>query len=142
MKTYQPSQKDIKRDWHLFDAKDKILGRMATEVAVLLMGKHKATYANHIDSGDYVVVINAGKINLTGKKALQKRYFGHSGYPGGFKEVAFEKLMKEQPEKVIQHAVSGMLPDNRLKSGRMVRLKIFTDEKHPYEDKFRKESSS
>jgi large subunit ribosomal protein L13 len=134
-KTYQPKPKEIKRDWYLVDAKDKILGRMASKIASLLVGKNKPGYAYHLDTGDYVVVVNAKKVRVTGRKAKQKTYRKHSGYPGGFKEVKFEKLIEEQPEKVIQFAVSGMLPDNRLKRGRINRLKIFADAKHPYEDK-------
>jgi len=137
MKTFQPTQKDIKRSWHFVDADGKILGRMATQIAIFLMGKHKPTYSDHMDSGDYVVVVNARNIKLTGKKALQKKYFGHSGYPGGFREISFEKMNTEQPERVIEHAVAGMLPDNRLRRDRMVRLKVFADSKHSYEDKFK-----
>ena len=140
MKTYQPKAKDVKRNWHLIDAKDQVLGRLSTQVARLLMGKHKATYSNHMDMGDYVVIINASQVVLTGNKTKQKLYRSHSGYPGGFKEVSFEKMINEQPEKVILHAVSGMLPDNRLKSKRMVRLKVFADLNHPYEDKFKVKS--
>jgi len=135
-KTYQPKVKEMKRAWHLIDAKGQILGRLATKVATLLIGKHKADYSAHLDSGDYVVVINAEKIELTGKKALQKKYYSHSGYPGGFKEVSFEKLFSQKPERVIEHAVSGMLPDNRLKRSRMQRLKVFTKEQNPYRAKF------
>lgn len=138
MKTYQPRAKDIKRDWHLIDAKGKVLGRVATEIARFLIGKHKPNYSNHLDSGDFVVVINAKAVELTGKKKEQKVYYGHSGYPGGFKEVSFAKLNSEQPQKVIVHAVAGMLPDNRLKKNRLVRLKVFADEAHPYKDKFAK----
>lgn len=137
MKTYQPKQKDIVRSWHLVDAKDEVLGRMATRVAILLMGKHKPTYANHLDMGDYVVVINAKKIELTGRKEDQKVYRSHSGYPGGFKEIKYSKLISERPEKVIELAVSRMLPKNRLQSERMKRLKVFAEAKHPFEDKFK-----
>ncbi|KKQ51932.1 50S ribosomal protein L13 [Candidatus Woesebacteria bacterium RIFCSPHIGHO2_01_FULL_39_17] len=137
MKTYQPKAKDVKRGWHLVDAKDAVLGRLSTQVAIFLMGKHKPTYSNHMDMGDYVVVINASRIELTGKKPKQKVYRSHSGYPGGFKEVKFEKMIKEQPEKVIEHAVSGMLPDNRLKSDRIRRLKIFAGGEHPYVEKIK-----
>lgn len=136
-KTYQPKAKEVKRQWHLVDVKGKILGRISTEIAKLLTGKHKPTYSNHMDMGDNVVVINASYVELTGKKKLQKKYFRHSGYPGGFKEISFEKMLSEQPAKVIEHAVSGMLPDNRLKSKRMGRLKVFVDEKHSYGDKFK-----
>lgn len=124
MKTYQPKQKEIKRGRHLIDAKNKILGRMATEVAGLLMGKHKANYSAHLDSGDFVEVINAEKVELTGRKKQQKLYRRHSGYPGGFKEIKFAQMLKEHPERIIEHAVSGMLPDNRLKKDRLARLKV------------------
>jgi len=133
MKTYQPKDKDVKRNWHLIDAKGAILGRTATKIAVLLMGKHKPTYANHMDMGDYVVVINAQKVEVTGRKRKQKVYQKHSGYPGGFKEVSFEKMITENPERVIELAVKRMLPENRLRQDRMRRLKIFAGEKHSYE---------
>lgn len=121
MKTFQPKGK-IERAKHEIDAKGQVLGRLATKIAGLLMGKGKAAYSANIDSGDFVVVENAKDIVLTGKKAKQKVYRSHSGYPKGFKEVSFEKMNKEQPSKVIRLAVSGMLPDNRLKSDRMARL--------------------
>lgn len=136
MKTFQPKQKDIKRNWHLIDAKDQVLGRISTQISIYLMGKHKATYSNHIDMGDFVVVLNSQKVKLTGRKLKQKVYQKHSGYPGGFKEVKIEKLLRESPERVIQYAVSGMLPDNRLKKDRLARLKVFANEKHPYKNKF------
>ena len=136
-KTYQPKQKDIKRNWHLIDAKNQVLGRLSTQVATFLMGKHKPSYSNHLDMGDCVVIINASKVELTGAKTKQKVYRSHSGYPGGFKEVKFEKLFSDRPAKVIEHAVSGMLPDNRLKSGRLRRLKVFSGVEHPYGDKFK-----
>lgn len=136
-KTYQPKEKEIKQSWHLIDAKGQVLGRLATKVSGLLMGKGKPTYAPHLDSGDFVVIINAENITVTGKKALQKVYRGHSGYPHGFKEVSFEKMMKEHPERIIEHAVEGMLPDNRLKKNRMARLKVVVGETNPYEGKFK-----
>jgi large subunit ribosomal protein L13 len=136
MKTFQPSSKDIKRNWHLVDVKGKMLGRISTHIAILLMGKHKVTYTNHLDMGDYVVVTNVAKVEISGNKAKQKTYKGHSGYPGGFKEVSFEKMFKEAPEKIIIHSVSGMLPDNRLKAKRLARLKVFKGENHLYKDKF------
>lgn len=136
MKTYQPKQKEIKRSWHLVDAKGEILGRLSSRVAQLLTGKGKTTYSSHMDSGDYVVVINAEKIELTGKKKTQKVYRSHSGYPGGFKEVGFAKMSKEKPEEIIKHAVMGMLPDNRLKKDRLTRLKIVVGDKNLYESKF------
>lgn len=138
MKTYQPTQKEIVRKWHLVNAKDEVLGRIASKIAGFLMGKNKATYSAHMDSGDFVVVTNSEKVVLTGEKREQKVYRGHSGYPGGFKEVTCEKMSKEHPERIIQHAVSGMLPDNRLKQDRIARLKIFKGEQHSYEDRFNK----
>jgi large subunit ribosomal protein L13 len=138
MKTYQPKAKDIKRGWHLIDAKDTVLGRVSTQIAKLLMGKNKTSYSTHMDSGDFVVVVNAEKVAVTGKKASQKVYRHHSGYPGGLKEIKYVKLMKEKPERIIEHAVSGMLPDNRLKKARMARLTVVAGEKNPHEDKFRK----
>lgn len=137
-KTYQPKGKEITRIWQLVDAKGQILGRFATKIAGFLVGKGKTTYAPHLDSGDFVVVINAEKIMLTGKKSLQKVYRSHSGYPGGFKEISYEKMLKEHPERIIEKAVAGMLPDNRLKRDRMARLKVVVGEKNPYEGKFKK----
>ena len=135
-KTFQPSSKNIRRNWHLIDAKGEILGRVSTRIAILLMGKHKVTYSDHLDSGDHVVVINASRVELTGNKMKQKTYKSHSGYPGGFKEVSVAKLFEKSPEKVIIHSISGMLPDNRLKSKRLARLKVFGKEEHPYKSKF------
>ena len=136
MKTYQPTPKDIKREWHLLDAKGQILGRLSTKVATLLMGKQKASYSRQADSGDNVVVINAEKIEITGRKAQQKVYQSHSGYPGGFKEVKYEKMMEMHPERVLEHAISGMLPDNKLKAQRMKRLNVVVGSKNPFENKF------
>lgn len=136
-KTYQPKKKEIKRSWHLIDAKDNVLGRLSTEAAKYLMGKHKPGYSTHMDSGDYVVVINAKHVKLTGNKESQKIYVHHSGYPGGYREVKVAKLRVDSPVKIIEHAVSGMLPDNRLKSKRLVRLKIFSGSEHIYAEKFK-----
>lgn len=137
-KTYQPKAEEVTRKWQVFDAKGEVLGRFASNIVKYLTGKHKVKYAPHMDMGDYVVVINAKEIELTGNKAKQKVYQGHSGYPGGFKEVKFEKMISEQPEKVIELAVRRMLPDNRLRDKRMARLKVFAGDKHPYEDKLNK----
>jgi large subunit ribosomal protein L13 len=136
MKTYQPKHKDIKRNWHMIDAEDEVLGRMSTKLATLLMGKHKPTYSDHMDMGDYVVVVNAQKVKVTGKKRKQKVYQKHSGYPGGFKEVSFEKMITEHPERVIELAVSRMLPGNRLRDKRMRRLKVFAGANHTFKSKF------
>lgn len=136
-KTYQPKAKEVIRNWHLVDAKGKVLGRLATDATIKLMGKHKANYSAHLDSGDYVVVINAKNIEVTGKKANQKIYVSHSGYPGGYKETKYAKLREESPDQIIRHAISGMLPENRLKKKRLARLKIFTAEEHNFKDKFK-----
>jgi large subunit ribosomal protein L13 len=138
MKTYQPKEKEIKRKWHLFDAEGKVLGRLATEIAGLLQGKGKVSFSRHLDSGDFVVVVNSEKVKLTGSKKLHKVYHSHSGYPGGLKEVSFAQMLEKQPEKIIVKAVSGMLPDNRLKRARMARLKVLKGDKNPYADKIEK----
>jgi large subunit ribosomal protein L13 len=135
MKTYQPKKKEISRNWHIIDAKGRILGRMATEIVKLLMGKQKVTYANHIDMGDYVVVINASKVKVSGRKDKQKVYQKHSGYPGGFKEIKYAKMISEKPARVIELAVKRMLPDNRLRKPRMIRLRVFAGGEHTYKNK-------
>lgn len=140
MKTYQPTPKDIKRTWHLLDAKGEILGRISTKAATLLMGKQKASYSRHMDSGDFVVILNAEKIEVTGKKSQQKLYQSHSGYPGGFKEVKYEKMLEIHPERILEHAISGMLPDNKLKAARMKRLNVVVGSKNQFEGKFTKET--
>lgn len=136
MKTYQPKQNEIKRNWHLIDAKGEILGRLASKVAQLLTGKGKTEFSTHMDVGDFVVVLNSEKVEVTGKKSLQKVYRSHSGYPGGLKEVSFEKMSKDHPERIIIHAVKGMLPDNRLENERLKRLMVVVGDKNPYEKKF------
>ena len=139
-KTYQPKKKEIKREWHLVDAKSKVLGRLSTEIATMLMGKHKPSYSAHMDSGDYVVVINAKDVKVTGNKENQKVYVSHSGYPGGYKEVKYLKLKSKNPARIIEHAVWGMLPENRLKKKRIVRLKVFEGPEHTFKDKLKKEN--
>lgn len=131
-------QKDIKRYWHLFDAKRKILGRLATEIAPILRGKQKPNFVSHLDCGDYVVVINAKEIKVTGKKEKQKIYSHYSGYPGGLKKKTLEELRKTKPEEIILHAVSGMLPKNKLRDRLLTRLYIFPGNEHPYQSKFKK----
>ena len=137
-KTTTTKSTDIKRFWHLVDAKDQVLGRLATKVAGLLMGKDKTYFTRRLDCGDHVVVINAQKVRLTGKKTDQKVYQSYSGYPGGRKEVAFSKMLAEQPNKVIRHAVKGMLPKNKLQDKMITRLHVFAGAEHKFEDKFRK----
>jgi large subunit ribosomal protein L13 len=137
MKTKVTKKSDIKRSWHLVDADDQILGRMATKIAQLLIGKNKPYIVGYLDCGDYVVVTNAAKVKITGDKNIQKLYSHHSGHPGGFKQISFKDQMAKDPTKVIIHAVSGMLPKNKLRADRLARLKIFVDEKHPYADKIK-----
>ncbi len=137
MTTYSPKVSEIKHFWHLIDANGQILGRLASEIATLLIGKHKPYFVSHLDCGDYVVVINAKEIKVTGKKETQKQYYRHSGYPGGFRQVTLKEQMAKDPRKIIEHAVAGMLPKNKLKDKRLARLKIFIDEKHSYESKLK-----
>ncbi len=133
MKTYSPKASDIKREWHIIDATDKILGKLATQIAGLLMGKHKPIFCRHLDMGDFVVVINAEKIRVTGNKTKQKFYYRHSGYPGGLKSISLERMMQTHPTRVIEHAVKGMLPHNRLGVGMMKRLRVCVGDIHPYQ---------
>lgn len=133
MKTYSQKTAEVTRNWHLIDVKDQILGRVATDIAQKLIGKHKPTYTPHIDGGDYVVVINASQVALSRNKAEKKVYRSHSGYPGNLKEVSFKEMIASQPEKVIQAAVFNMLPKNKLRSDRMSRLKVFSGERHPHQ---------
>lgn len=137
MKTYRTKttvqrKEDVKRNWLLIDAKDQILGSLASQIADSLIGKHKVDYTPHNDGGDYVVVINASQVAVTGKKALDKLYTHHSNYPGGYKEETFANLLARQPEAVIRTAVKGMLPKNRLQDDRLSRLKIFAGNEHTY----------
>lgn len=136
-KTRATKASEIQRKWHLVDAKNQILGRLASQVAGLLIGKAKPNFASYLDGGDFVVVINAGKIKVTGRKMAQKKYYRHSGYPGGFKEITLGKQMEKDPRKVIRHAVKGMLPKNKHQKPRLARLKIFVDEKHSFKKKFK-----
>lgn len=132
MTTNRLSAKDIRRKWHIIDAQGKILGRLATDVAKLLMGKHKPNFVPYLDSGDYVVVKNAAKIKLSGKKLAQKMYYRHSGYPGGFKSETLSNLLSRKPEKVLEHAIKGMLPKTKLGRQMIKKLKVFAGEEHPY----------
>ena len=132
MKTYSAKPSEIEREWHVIDASDKVLGRLAAQVATLLMGKHKPMFSPNLDTGDFVVVINAEKIRITGSKAKQKLYYRHSGYPGGLKSISFEKLMQTNPARVIEHAVKGMLPHNRLGAKMVKKLKVYTGDTHPH----------
>lgn len=137
MRTKSTKKSDIKRSWHLVDAKDQILGRLATRIAKLLMGKDKPYFVPHLDCGDYVVVVNAKEVAVTGKKEKQKIYYRHSGYPGGLKKATLEELRKNYPKRIIEQAVKGMLPKNKLQDQRMRRLFVFAGKEHPYQDKFK-----
>jgi large subunit ribosomal protein L13 len=137
MKTYSPKAREITRDWHVVDAAGQTLGRLATEVASLLRGKHKPTYAPHLDMGDSVVVVNAAKIRVTGRKRQQKMYYRHSGYPGGLKVESLEKLLARRPTRVIERAVKGMLPHNRLGRAIYHHLKVYAGPDHPHESQVR-----
>jgi large subunit ribosomal protein L13 len=128
---------DIKRSWHLVDLKDKILGRIAVQIAHLLLGKGKPYFVKNLDCGDHVVVINAQDILVTGKKEKQKIYTRFSGYPGGLKKITFAKLRVDHPTEIIRRAVSGMLPKNKLRDKMLKRLYLFPGEEHPYEEKFK-----
>jgi len=133
MKTSYATKEDVIRDWYLVDAEDKILGRLACGIAHHLRGKHKAIYAPFMDTGDFVIVVNAEKISLTGKKLTDKVYYHHSGYPGGIKAIAAGKLLKEKPEELLRMAVKGMLPKNTLGRAMLKKLKIYAGGDHPHE---------
>lgn len=137
MMTQATKASDIKREWHLIDVKDKTLGRVSSEIAQLLMGKSKPYFVRNLDCGDYVVIVNAKDIKVTGNKEDQKNYYRHSGYPGGFKVETLKELRERKPENIITHAVKGMLPDNRLKDRMLARLFVFAGEEHTYGDKFK-----
>lgn len=126
---------DIQRAWHHIDVKGKVLGRIASEIATLLMGKRKPYFVSHIDCGDYVVITNVQDVAVTGKKEQQKKYYRHSGYPGGLKTESLEKLRARKPEAIILHAVKGMLPQNKLRDRMLRRLFVFVGDEHPYQDK-------
>jgi len=134
---FKLKEKDIKRDWHLLDAEGQILGRLSTKIATLLQGKNKLYYVPYLDCGDYVVVVNAKEILVTGRKEKAKKYYRHSGYPGGLREETLEKLRARKPEEIINHAVRGMLPKNKLASQMMKKLFVFVAKEHPYGDKFK-----
>ena len=138
IKTYSTKASDIKREWHVVDASNKVLGKVATQVAGLLMGKHKPLFNRNLDVGDYVVVLNAEKVRVTGNKAKQKEYYSHSGYPGGFKVKTLETVLATHPERILEHAIKGMLPKNRLEDKMMVRLKVIVGETHPYGGQLKK----
>lgn len=133
MKTYTVKPADIQREWYVVDAKGKTLGRLATEIARILRGKHKTIYTPYMDTGDFVIVINAGKVRLTGRKADQKVYYRHSGYPGGFKVIPYRTQMAQFPTRPLELAVRGMLPKGRLGRQMYRKLKVYASETHPHQ---------
>ncbi|UCE26845.1 MAG: 50S ribosomal protein L13 [Candidatus Coatesbacteria bacterium] len=132
-KTYTPKKNDIERRWYVIDADGAVLGRLATEVANVIRGKHKPYFTPHLDTGDFVIVINAEKVALTGKKLIDKIYYRHSGYVGNLKEISAGKLLEMNPEKVVLHAVRGMLPKNRLGRKLLTKVKVYRGNSHPHE---------
>ncbi len=138
MKTTILKAKQIRRNWYLIDLKDKILGRVATQIAFHLMGKNKPLTSHNLDNGDFVIAINSENIKVSGKKLKDKLYRRHSGYPGGFKEFTLEEMLSKDSRKVIEKAVRGMLPKNKLRDKRMRRLKVYKDATHPYEEQVSK----
>jgi large subunit ribosomal protein L13 len=132
MKTYSAKAETVQRDWYIVDAAEKTLGRLAVVIATRLRGKHKAEYTPHVDTGDYIVVVNADKVRVTGNKAKGKIYHSHTGYPGGLKSISFEKLMEKAPERAIQNAVKGMLPKGPLGRAMFKKMKVYAGEEHPH----------
>ncbi|MFI6320787.1 50S ribosomal protein L13 [Nonomuraea sp. NPDC050556] len=132
MPTYSPKPADVQRQWYVIDATDVVLGRLATHVATLLRGKHKPIFANHVDTGDFVIVINAGKVHLSGNKLEQKKAYRHSGYPGGLRAVSYGELMEKRPERAVEKAVKGMLPKNSLGRKMAKKLKVYAGAEHPH----------
>ena len=133
MKTYVPKASDVKSSWYVIDAEGQVLGRLATRVAVLLMGKHKPDYTPFLKTGDHVIVVNAEKVRLTGRKEDQKMYYSHSGYPGGIKAISARHLRKKFPERMVEKAVAGMLPKNKVGNQLTSRLKVYKGPDHPHE---------
>lgn len=132
MKTFSAKPHEVKRDWFVIDASDKVLGRLAAEIALRLRGKHKPEYTPHVDTGDYVVVVNAAKIRVTGRKAQDKMYYRHTGHPGGLRETSFAKLQARHPERALELAVKGMLPKGPLGYAMLKKLKVYGAANHPH----------
>ncbi|KAB8142148.1 50S ribosomal protein L13 [Chloroflexia bacterium SDU3-3] len=132
MKTYMQKTAEVQRDWYVVDATDQVLGRLSTQIATLLRGKHKPTFTPHIDGGDFVVVVNAEKVRVTGRKAEQKMYYRHSGFPGGFKKITYRRMLTSHPDRIIRFAVKGMIPKTRLGRQIMGKLKIYAGPSHPH----------
>jgi large subunit ribosomal protein L13 len=133
MRTVSAKKEEVTRQWYVVDAEGQTLGRLSTEIANRLRGKHKASFTPHVDTGDYVVVINAEKVKVTGRKAQDKMYYHHTGFPGGIKSISFEKLVDKAPERIIEAAVKGMMPKNKLSRAMLAKLKIYAGNEHPHE---------
>ena len=133
MKTFSANPQTVKHDWFVVDADNRVLGRLASEIAHRLRGKHKAEYTPHVDTGDYVIVVNAEKVALTGNKANAKKYYRHTGYPGGIKETSFREMIANHPARVIENAVKGMLPRNKLGRAMFSKLKVYAGERHQHQ---------
>lgn len=131
-RTFSPKPEDVQRDWVIIDATDIVLGRLATHVAVLLRGKHKATFAPHMDMGDFVIIINAEKVALTGAKLAQKRAYRHSGYPGGLSSMTYIEMLEKHPTRAVEKAVRGMLPKNSIGRAQLTKLKVYAGAEHPH----------
>jgi large subunit ribosomal protein L13 len=132
VRTYTPKPGDIQRQWHVIDATDVVLGRLASQTATLLRGKHKPTFAPHVDAGDFVIIINAEKVALTGSKLEKKRAYRHSGYPGGLKSTSYAELLEKNPVRAVEKAIRGMLPKNKLAAQQMSKLKVYAGPEHPH----------
>ena len=133
MRTFSPKASDVQHQWHVIDASDVVLGRLASHAAILLRGKHKPIFAPHVDTGDFVIVVNAEKVALSGRKLEQKRAYRHSGYPGGLRSMTYGELMNRHPERAIEKAVRGMLPKNSLGRGMLRKLKVYAGPDHPHQ---------
>ena len=132
-RTFSPTPADVQREWVVIDATDVVLGRLASHTATLLRGKHKATFANHMDMGDFVIIVNADKVALTGQKAAQKKAYRHSGYPGGLTAVTYAELLEKNPVRAVEKAVRGMLPKNSIGRAQLKKLKVYTGPEHPHQ---------
>jgi large subunit ribosomal protein L13 len=133
VRTFSPKAADVKRQWHVIDASDVVLGRLASQAAILLRGKHKPVFAPHVDTGDFVIVVNAAKVALTGNKLADKRAYRHSGYPGGLRSIAYADLMATNPQRAVTKAVKGMLPKNSLGRQMLSKLKVYAGPEHPHQ---------
>ncbi len=133
MRTYSPKASELSHEWLVIDATDVVLGRLASQAATLLRGKHKPTFANHMDNGDFVIIINADKVALTGSKLTQKMAYRHSGYPGGLTATSYAELLEKSPEKAVEKAIRGMLPKNSLGDQMLKKLKVYSGSEHPHE---------